>query len=461
MAENLPREGWLKKKGFLGLFSDRFCYLLGSQLIVAKDEKKEHVEQTIDITPQTKIQVLTSEKNKPKFLVCPPSSKNEAVFEAKSYQEMMQWVLLLRGITFINPDINMDCFDIIATIGRGYYGKVRLVKTKETGEVLAIKSIRKSKLIAQNKVQSVLSERNIMAKTEHPFIVSLKFTFQSKSKFYFGLEYVPGGELFHRIYKGSFLSRQEYRLVIAQVAIALHHLHSIGVIYRDIKPENILIAADGYIKLADFGLAKDITVDELTSTFCGTPEYIAPEIVKGLNYDTMIDWWALGILTYELIYHRTPFRSRKKVADENENKSITYTNILQKEPRFPPDADPVEKEFITGLLRKDPKKRYSYKNVYNHQFFGGMTFEDVLAKKIVPEYIPRLDSTTSTQNFDEQFTGETKVESYVPPVFGDVADLPGFSYTSSNYLQQFSESSHSDSGDYNQQNSLLVPNVIQ
>ena len=458
MTESFPREGILKKKGFLGIYSDRFCYLLGNQLIVSKDEKRDHVDITLNIAPSTKIQVCTSDNKRPRFLVMPPDSKTEVIFEANSYDEMMNWVLLLRGVTFTNPDINMDCFDTIAIIGRGYYGKVRLVKSKETGELFAIKSIRKSKLIAQKKVYSVLRERNIMTKASHPFIVSLKFAFQTNSKFYFGLEYVPGGELFHRIYKYGHLSREEYRLVIAQVAIALHHLHTIGVIYRDIKPENILIGEDGYIKLTDFGLAKDVTVDDVTSTFCGTPEYLAPEVIKGLNYDKMVDWWSLGILTYELIYHKTPFRVHKS-GDTEANRAKIYSKIVQTEPRFPADADPVEKEFISGLLRKDPKKRSQYDDIYNHPFFGqNMKFEDVLAKKIVPEYIPQLASPTSTQFFDEQFTNEPKMDSYVDPVFGEAANVPGFSYTDSNLLKEFSGSSEY-SDNVSQGNSLLIPST--
>lgn len=426
-------QGWLKRKAFLGIWCDRFCQLLGTQLIVSKDEKRESVDCTLEITPMTKIEIITEDRTKPRFLVQPANVKTETVFEANSFDEMMKWVLLLRGLTFTNPDISMDSFETISIIGRGYYGKVRLVKAKETGELFAIKSIKKSKLLAQNKVHTVLSERNILAKASHPFIVSLKFAFQTNSKFYLGLEYVPGGELFNHIQKDGHLPRNEYRLILAEVAIALDYMHSIGVIYRDIKPENILIGSDGYIKLTDFGLAKDVTVDELTSTFCGTPEYVAPEMVKGYQYDQMVDWWALGILAYELIYHRTPFRVHGG-PDGAENKAKIYSKIAQKETRFPPDADPVDVSFISGLLEKDPKKRFCYSDVKNHQFFTGLDFDDVLAKRIVPEYVPSLDSETNTKYFDSQFTSECKAESFGAPMMGDFASVPGFSYTDSNFI---------------------------
>ena len=457
MSGNLPSEGWLKRKGFLGINSDRYCFILGSQFIVAKDQTKQNIEIILNITPSTKLQICTSDKTKPRFLISPPPYKTEAIFEANSYEQMMNWLLALRGLTFSNPDLNMDCFETISIIGEGYYGKVRLVKTKETNELFAIKSIGKSKLIAQKKVYTVLSERNIMAKASHPFIVSLKFAFQSPSKFYLGLEYVPGGELFHRIQKFGHLSKAEYRLIIAQVAIALHHLHSIGVVYRDIKPENILIAEDGYIKLTDFGLAKDLSVVDVTSTFCGTPEYIAPEVLKGFNYDKMVDWWALGILTYELIYHKTPFRAPHN-GDNESNRAVLYSKIVQKEPKFPDDADPIEKDFILGLLTKDPHKRFEYSDIYNHNFFGDITFEDVLAKKITPEYVPELSSPFSLQNFDEKFTTESKAESYLAPVFGDDANVVGFSYTNRDFLNQISES---ESSDFQQKDSLLVSTPLE
>ncbi|EAY18113.1 AGC family protein kinase [Trichomonas vaginalis G3] len=410
--------GWLQKRGKLGFWSPKFCKLVGSQLVISKSEKVNNVEFLIEITPDTKIDIVKDPK-KHRFSI-QDANGEVSVFEARNNDEMMSWILLLRSITFSNPDLNMDCFEVLSVIGRGFYGKVLLVKCKRTGELFAIKSIRKSILIEQNKIRIVLSERNIMVKSHHPFIVQLKFAFQTQSKFYLGLEYVPGGELFTHIYRDGFLQPREYQLVIAQVALALQYLHSIGIIYRDMKPENILIDADGYVKLTDFGLSRDITIDESASTFCGTPEYIAPEVIKRLPYDTAIDWWGLGILTYELIYHNPPFRST--------NNQQLFQKILKDEVPFPDNANPIEVNFIKGLLRKDPKKRFCFEEIASNEFFSGFNFDDVLNKRITPPYIPTLEDKANVKYFDNEYTSEQKMDSFVPPVMGDEADVPGFSF---------------------------------
>lgn len=418
--------GWLNKRGLLGIWNQRYCKLIGTQLVISKSQKFNNAEQTLEINPNCKIQIVNDNK-KPRFYI-EDTEGESALLEAKDTQEMMQWVLLLRGTTFWNPDLDMDSFEVISVIGAGYYGKVRLVKSKYTDEYFAIKSIRKSKLIEQKRIKTVLNERNIMLKAAHPFIVHLMFAFQSPSKFYLGLEYVPGGELFAHIKRDGFLQEEEYKLVIAQVALALHHLHNIGIVYRDMKPENILIDKDGYIKLTDFGLAKDLSVDDCTSTFCGTPDYIAPEVIRGLNYDQSVDWWALGILAYELMFHHPPFHS--------DNKLKTYRKILEKSVKFPEHATETDKSFILGLLNKDPKERFGFDEVEKHPFFANYNFDDILNKRIKPVFVPQIEDPTNVQYFDSVFTNEVKADSYVAPVFGDAAILPGFSYVENSILSQ-------------------------
>ena len=209
-------------------------------------------------------------------------------------------------------------------------------------------------------------------------------------------------------------------MIIIQVALALHYLHSIGIVYRDLKPENILFAADGYIKLADFGLAKDIMVKDETDTFCGTSDYIAPEMIKRLTYDKKIDWWMLGILTYELLYHKTPFSCG--------NKAKLYQRIIEKEPRFPETATAEEVSFISGLLEKDPNKRAEYEFVHNHPFTSAFSFDAIIAKQVQPLFIPQIEARTNTQYFDAEFTEEDAADSFCQPVYGSVGSVPGFSY---------------------------------
>jgi len=418
-------QGWLTKRGFFGIGSNRFCKLQGTQLIISKDEELLKVDTTIEITPQCSISIIENEKNY-RFKITPVSGSS-TILEASSNNDMMYWVLQLRGVTFFNPDITMDDFEIVSVIGRGYFGKVMLVKSKTDNCFYAIKSIHKSRLIKQNKVHSVIAERNILTKSNHPFVVSLKFAFQTSSKFYFVLEYVSGGELFYHIQRRKKLPFSEIRLILAQIILAFEHLHSIGIVYRDLKPENILLDQDGYVKLTDFGLSKDLTVDDTTSTYCGTPEYMAPEIILKRSYGKAVDWWALGILAYELFFGRSPFA--------NSNPKKLFRNILEKDPKFPPDVDPVISDFILVLLKKEPEERPSYSKIVTHQLFAGISFNDLFQKKIKPEFRPVILSNNNPSNFDQEFTKESPVDSYVSPVNGSVEKFPGFSFCETNQFQ--------------------------
>ena len=196
----------------------------------------------------------------PRFRILQPNGDNE-IFECENNDLMMRWVLALRGCTFVNPDISMAQFNILAVLGRGYYGKVMLCENKTTKEIYAIKTIHKSRLIQSNKVHTVIAERNILTKAQHPFIVSLKFAFQTPSKFYLGLEYAPGGELYFHLQRRGTFPKKDVCLYMAEIALALDYLHKNNILYRDIKPENILLDEKGHIKITDFGLSKFLHYD--------------------------------------------------------------------------------------------------------------------------------------------------------------------------------------------------------
>lgn len=258
-------------------------------------------------------------------------------------------------------------------------------------------------------------------KSKHPFIVNICFAFQNETKVYLGLEYVPGGELFHHLRAKGKLPVEEVRLYIAQLCLAIDYLHSFNVIYRDLKSENVLIDVDGYVKLTDFGLAKTLTPDlKQTDTFCGTNEYLAPEIVLRNPYGPEIDWWAMGILTYELLYGVTPFHDSTKLK--------IFKGILNEDPKFPDDADESIKSFISVLLVKEPEKRAKFKDIKDHPFFNGINFQDVLDKKYTPLYIPK-DVTKVTENFDPEFTNEKPMDSDGEPTITETkGEFTGFSY---------------------------------
>jgi serine/threonine protein kinase len=346
--------------------------------------------------------------------------------------EMMSWVLALRGLTFQSSKVSMANFKILSVLGRGYYGKVMLCQEQETKNYFAIKSVRKSRLLEANKVHTIISERNILTKLDHPFIVSLKFAFQTPSKFYFVLDYAPGGELFYHLQRRGIFPIDQVRLYAAEIALALHHLHQSGIIYRDLKPENILLDRDGHIKLTDFGLSKDLTVGASeTSTFCGTTEYLAPEIIKHQPYGSAVDWWMLGILVFELLFGSTPF--------VHSNRVTMFKNICNKEVVFPVASDPNAADLISRLLCKNPKQRAEFPEIQSHAFFRAIPFDQVLKRSFPPTFVPDIRNQEIPANFDQEFTREAALDSFVMPVFGSLTQVSEFSFAREEGLMAMDE----------------------
>ncbi|EAY23147.1 AGC family protein kinase [Trichomonas vaginalis G3] len=426
----LVTSGWLKRHRFLAFWAKRYCVLTGTDFCIYKSEDLTSFDFHIEILPTTTIEII-DEVHDPRFRIIDNMGK-ENVFETPNTEMLMRWVLALRGCTLNNPQLKMSDFRVLKVIGRGFYGKVTLCEHIATKEIVAIKSIHKSRLIQQNKVTTVISERNILAKAQHPFIVNLKFAFQSPSKFYLGLEYVPGGELFFHMQRYGNIRLDDCKIYIAEILLALNHLHSLGVIYRDLKPENILLDANGHIKLTDFGLSKNLAHEVHTSTFCGTTEYLAPEVVNHQPYTYSVDWWALGVLTYELLFGTTPFA--------HQNRAKMFRNILDNEPQFPPNFNQEAIDFIKAMLTKDPLKRPTFEQIKQMKFFQNLNWDDVLQKKIQPKFVPASDNSNEANNFDPEFTSEQAADSYVMPVFGSAEKLAGFSYVDQSFEEEYNES---------------------
>lgn len=367
-------------------------------------------------------------------------NKPTIVFSGESEEVIIPWLLAFRAANFRDHQISMNDFDILSVIGRGFYGKVMLCKSKLNGALFAIKSIHKSRLYSSNKVHTVVQERKIMSKSNYPFIVTLCFAFQSPTKFYFALEYIPGGDLFHEMQKDPYITRYSAKLYIAEIGLALRYLHSINVIYRDLKPENILIDKDGHIKLTDFGLSKILDVDSVSTTFCGTAEYIAPEIIRRLPYTNKIDWWALGVLSYELLFRSSPFMSN--------NRMKLFQLITSTDPPFPNDVDPVDIDFVKRLLTKNPKRRASLDDLWNHPFWESMKLEDIEKKLVKPDYVPTIIDHSMPTNFDETYTSEPPTDSMATPL----ASIQGSRFNGFSYIAKEDESTQNDT-----QNSVLIP----
>ena len=300
--------------------------------------------------------------------------------------------------------VTLDDFRILKVLGRGSFGKVCLVQYKKTKELYAMKSLKKDVLLDQDQVESTLLEKKILQKLEHPFLVGMMFCFQTEDRIFFVMNFVRGGELFMHLRHAKHFDEEKTRFYAAIIGTALDYLHKNGIVYRDIKPENILMDENGYLKLADFGMAKILQDDEKALSFCGTPEYLAPEIITGEGHNSAADWWSYGILVYEMLCGIPPFYC--------ENIDKMYEYITHAELRFPkkiPTSE-VARDLLRKLLVKKQEQRLGskegFKEIAAHPFFAGIDFDAFIKKKIEAPFKPVLKGETDLSNFDEEFTNE-------------------------------------------------------
>ncbi|CCA67867.1 probable Serine/threonine-protein kinase gad8 [Serendipita indica DSM 11827] len=309
----------------------------------------------------------------------------------------------------VRQSLTIDSFELLKVIGRGSFGKVMQVRKRDTGRIYALKTIRKAHIAEKGEVTHTLHERLVLTKVSSPFIVPLKWSFQSESKLYLVLSYVNGGELFHHLQREQKFNEERSRFYAAELLLALEHLHSLNIVYRDLKPENILLDMSGHLALCDFGLCKiDMTSSDKTNTFCGTPEYLAPEVLKHIGYDMRVDWWTFGVLLYEMLAGLPPFY--------DENTSEMYRKILQEPLRFPEEMGSDARNLITRLLNREPEGRLGSngaEEIKKHAFFKTIDFKKLLAKQIQPPFKPNVKSAVDCSNVDEVFTSEDPVDSVV------------------------------------------------
>ena len=295
--------------------------------------------------------------------------------------------------------ITIDDFQIVKVLGTGAFGKVSLVYNEELKRYFAMKSLKKEYIKKYQQTKHTKEERKIMEKIDYPFINKLYYAFQTKKSLFMITEFMAGGEMFHHLHECGHFDENRTRFYIAELVLAIDHLHKNNILYRDLKPENILLDEIGHIKLTDFGLSKimnNIEKDK-TYTVCGTPIYVAPEVLSGRGYNKLVDWWSLGVLLYEFLAGYSPFREMKNRIDLN-----IYKRKLKQDPLISDTAfDLIKKLCQTNVEERLGK---NVKEIKNHKFFEDIDWVKLEKKQITPPFKPKIRYQGDVRNFDKMFT---------------------------------------------------------
>ncbi|XP_058145663.1 ribosomal protein S6 kinase alpha-2 isoform X8 [Dasypus novemcinctus] len=331
-------------------------------------------------------------------------------------------------------------FELLKVLGQGSYGKVflvRKVKGPEAGQLYAMKVLKKATLKVRDRVRSKM-ERDILAEVNHPFIVKLHYAFQTEGKLYLILDFLRGGDLFTRLSKEVMFTEEDVKFYLAELALALDHLHGLGIIYRDLKPENILLDEEGHIKITDFGLSKEaIDHDKRAYSFCGTIEYMAPEVVNRRGHTQSADWWSFGVLMFEMLTGSLPFQGK--------DRKETMALILKAKLGMPQFLSMEAQSLLRALFKRNPCNRLGagldgVEEIKRHPFFVTIDWNKLYRKEIRPPFKPAVGRPEDTFHFDSEFTSRTPTDSPgVPPSANAHHLFRGFSFVASSLVQEASQ----------------------
>ncbi|XP_076044178.1 protein kinase C isoform X2 [Oratosquilla oratoria] len=328
--------------------------------------------------------------------------------------------------------LGLEDFSFIKVLGKGSFGKVMLAERRGTDEIYAVKVLKKDVILQDDDVECTMTERRILAlAAQHPFLTALHSCFQTEDRLFFVMEYVNGGDLMFQIQRARKFNEPRARFYAAEVTLALQFLHRNGVIYRDLKLDNILLDSEGHCKIADFGMCKEGILDgATTTTFCGTPDYIAPEILQELDYGASVDWWALGVLMYEMMAGQPPF--------EADNEDDLFESILHDDVLYPVWLTKEAVSILKGFMMKNSAKRLGCvpenggeQAIRNHKFFKDMDWEALEQRRVKPPFTPKIKGRKDALNFDAEFTKEDPV---LTPINAEVVrainqdEFRGFSF---------------------------------
>ncbi|XP_041051529.1 ribosomal protein S6 kinase alpha-6 isoform X2 [Carcharodon carcharias] len=328
-------------------------------------------------------------------------------------------------------------FELLKVLGQGSFGKVFLVRKAvgpDAGQLYAMKVLKKATLKVRDRVRTKM-ERDILVEVNHPFIVKLHYAFQTEGKLYLILDFLRGGDVFTRLSKEVMFTEEDVKFYLAELALALDHLHSLGIVYRDLKPENILLDEGGHIKLTDFGLSKEsVDQEKKAYSFCGTVEYMAPEVVNRRGHTQSADWWSFGVLMFEMLTGTLPFQGK----DRNE----TMNMILKAKLGMPQFLSPEAQGLLRMLFKRNPGNRLGagpdgVEEIKRHPFFATIDWNKLVRKEIQPPFKPAAGKPEDTFCFDPEFTAKTPKDSPgIPPSANAHQLFRGFSFVATSAVEE-------------------------